>query len=62
MKIGSVTGVIIDGEGNVTDELAFRAYLASTDEIPIVLGFKDLLEKFEVCFNFPQRRAYIESR
>lgn len=61
VKVARLTGVIVDGKGHTTDEITFRAFLAPTDQIPIVLGFKDLLEKFEVSFDFAKRSAYIES-
>lgn len=60
VRIGSITGVIMDELGNITPETKFRSYLAPTDEVPIVLGFKDLLEKFTVHFDFSRRTAYIE--
>ena len=62
VEVAWVRAMIVDVEGNRTDEIRFRALLVPSDEIPIVIGFKDLLERFEVCFNFPQRRAHIESR
>ncbi|MEM4298544.1 MAG: hypothetical protein QW815_09285 [Nitrososphaerota archaeon] len=57
-----MTAVFLDKLGNRTKQIMFRAYLAPTDEIPIVLGFKDLLEKFQVCFNFSEKKSYLESK
>ncbi|KPV62161.1 MAG: hypothetical protein AOA65_2053 [Candidatus Bathyarchaeota archaeon BA1] len=39
VKVGWLTGIIIDEQGNTTPETKFRCYLAPSDEVPIVLGF-----------------------
>lgn len=61
VKVGWVAAVIIDPKGNQTGEIKLRAFLASTDEIPIIVGFKDLLDKFKVCFDPMSGTGYIES-
>lgn len=60
VSIGRVSCVLLDRQGNVSSELEMLAYLALTDEIPLVLGFKDLLSRFKVCFDYDKREAYIE--
>lgn len=57
--IGEIECILFD-EVNQTELLKVRAYLAYTDEVLLVIGFKDLLEKFEVQFNFDENKAFIE--
>jgi len=60
VKVAWVWINIVDREGNETGELKIRAYLASTDEVPLIIGFKDLLEKFKLFVDVPERTGYIE--
>jgi len=61
VKIGWVCAVILDRFGNRTDELRFRAYLAPTDDVPLIIGFKDLMDKCELQFNSKSLSGYIET-
>jgi len=60
VKIGLVCAVIFDKFGNQTSELKFRSYLALTDNIPLIIGFKDLMDKCELKFNSKNASGYIE--
>ena len=60
VDIGKITCIIIDEFGNCTKELTIYAFLAKTDKVPLIIGFKDLLEKFNAVFNFNKKIAYIE--
>lgn len=60
VKIGWVRAMILDRFGNRTSELRFRAYLAPTDDVPIIIGFKDLMDKGELNFNSKSFTGYIE--
>jgi len=58
--IGKTCCSLIDENGGTTGELKFHSYLALTDKVPLIIGFKDLLSKFKVCFNYENNKAYIE--
>ena len=60
VKVGWIKGRIVDNEGNATFETKFRAFLALVDTIPIIIGFKDLLEKFKLIVNSIEKIAYLE--
>ena len=60
VKVGWVTGKIVDKQGNATHETKFRAFLASVDNIPLIVGFKDLLDKFKLTINPIDRIGYLE--
>lgn len=62
VKIGWITEEIIDEEGNSTPEIKFRAFLASVDNIPLIAGFKDLLEKYLIQIDPTTNQAFIEPR
>ncbi len=58
--IGKVRCALSDEAGNLSQELETTAYLALTDETPLILGFKDLLDKFKIYFNYQNKEAYLE--
>jgi len=58
--IGKIWLLIQDRCGNKTDLQAVHACLVLTDEVPFIIGFKDLLSRFNVCFNYEKGEAYIE--
>lgn len=59
-ELGKITIMIIDQEGSQTKELKITAFLAETDQVPIIIGFNGMLEKVKVTFNFQKNNAYIE--
>ncbi len=60
VKVGWVTGMIVDEVGNATPETRFRAFLASLDNIPLIIGFKDLLDRFSVRIDPLKGTGFIE--
>jgi len=60
--IGKIICTLCDLDGNTSKEQEIYAYLASTDKVPLILGFKDLLSKFKICFDYDQNEAYIETK
>ncbi len=60
VDIGEITGVLLDKEGNMTPKIRIYAYLAKTELIPIIIGFKHFLEIFRVCFDYKNDEAFVE--
>ena len=40
--------------------MKFKAYLTDTDNVPLILGFSGLLDKFQLVINYNKRLAYLE--
>lgn len=59
VTIGEVSCILLDEEQS-TDNIKVKSYLAHTDEIPLIIGFKDLLDKFGLYLNFRKNIAYLE--
>lgn len=57
--IGKVKGILLDDEENQSKEIEMTAFLVYTSEIPLIIGFKNLLSEFEVCFNYKKNKAYL---
>jgi predicted aspartyl protease len=61
VQVARVTGQVLDRSGHVTQELKIIAFLSASDEVPLIIGFKDLLESFENKFDYRKGVAYLKS-
>lgn len=59
--IGELVGVLVD-EKNHTKKYSSMYYLAYTNDIPLILGFRDLLEKFSLYFDYENKIAFIDEK
>lgn len=59
-EVGRVTAKFIDEKGNSSKEIEMKAFLALTDEVPLIIGFKDALSKFKVYFERKKNVAFLE--
>ncbi len=60
VDVGKVHYVLTDNLGNKTKEMSMLTFLARTDKVPLILGFKDVLDKLGMHFNFNKNIAYAE--
>ncbi|MBI2105554.1 hypothetical protein HYT56_01820 [Candidatus Woesearchaeota archaeon] len=60
VSVGYVKANIIDESGDISKDIKFLSYLAFTNKIPLILGMRDLLEKFNLHILFSQNKAYLE--
>lgn len=44
-------------ENKVTKPIETKAYIAATDRIPLILGFADAFEKFDLNISYPKKKA-----
>ena len=58
VKVGEISGYLVDQEG-ITSKYKSSSYLAPTNDVPIIMGFRELLTKFRVCFDYPDE-AWLE--
>lgn len=58
--IGRVRGIMVDEFGHQTRELNILSYLALSDKTPLIVGFKDLMERYDIYFSYRKGNAYIE--
>ena len=55
-----VSCVLYDDEGQSSEALTIRAYLAPTQDVPLLLGFGGLLDQADVYFSLTKNLAYLE--
>ncbi len=60
--VGQITAQFIDESGSISKELKITAFLALTDEVPLIIGFKDILSEFKVCFNRKKNIAFLDEK
>ena len=58
--VGRITARFIDESGNISKEIRMRAFLALTDDVPLIIGFKDILSRYRICFDRKKEIAFIE--
>lgn len=61
-EIAEVILILVDEFGNQVGELSVDAFLAETDQIPLILGFSGLLDKVSLHFDYKQNLAYVEEQ
>ena len=59
VTVGEVSCILLDEEES-TNSIKVKSYLAHTDEIPLIIGFKDILDNFGLYLNFKKNIAYLE--
>lgn len=59
--VGKIPCVLADRKGQ-SEELTVNAYFTLSDEVPLVVGFNGLLEKFKLCMDYSVKKAYLEPR
>lgn len=59
VKVGELTGVLVDKE-NLSEEYKFLSYLAPTNEVPLILGFKELLSQFKLFIDYKNNKAWLK--
>ncbi|MFQ5892026.1 MAG: hypothetical protein ACE5HW_04455 [Candidatus Methanofastidiosia archaeon] len=60
VKVAKVKGIILDSKGNQSGDMKFHAFLCSTDDVPLILGIKDLLSEFKIVLDVSQYYGYLE--
>jgi hypothetical protein len=61
VMVSKIKCVVFDEFGN-QKEFEIFAYLASVGDIPLILGFKDILEKLDLHIEFGENEAWLDYR
>jgi hypothetical protein len=61
VSVGIIKCIFLDEKGNQTSETKVHSFLALTDTVPILIGFKDLLDRFTLHSDYPNE-AWIEEK
>lgn len=59
VKIGKISCILINRYGKIKP-LTIKAYFSSSDEVPLILGFKDLLERAKIHIDTSKNLSYLE--
>jgi hypothetical protein len=60
VNVSYVVGRLIDREGNESKSIKFLSYLAFTNKVNLLLGMRDLLERFDFYLKFSNEEAWFE--
>ncbi len=59
VTIGEVSCALLDKEQS-TQRIKVKSYLAHSNEVPLIIGFKDLLDQFGLYLDYRKNLAYLE--
>jgi hypothetical protein len=59
--VGEINTILLDSNTK-TKKYRVLSFLAPTDDIPLIMGFKNLLSEFKVCFDYKENKAWIEEK
>jgi len=59
VQVGELTGALIDRK-NLSKRYKFLSYFAPTNEVPLILGFKELLSKLKLFVDYKNNIAWLE--
>ncbi|MDI6792055.1 MAG: hypothetical protein QME81_04210 [bacterium] len=59
VTIGEISCILLDKEQS-TKRIKVKSYLAHSNEVPLIIGFKDLLDRFGLYLDFKKNLAYLE--
>ena len=57
--VGEINIILLDSDTR-TKKYRVLSFLAPTDDIPLIIGFKNLLSEFKVHFDYKENKAWIE--
>ena len=60
--IAEISCFICDKSGNETKEIKTNAFLVKSEGVPLIVGFRNLLSKFKVCFDYENNTAFLKKK
>jgi len=61
-SLGKAAFLLVDEHGNRSKIFDTLTFLAKTDQVPLIVGFADILTEFKVAFDYSSGEAYIEEK
>lgn len=62
VKIAKVKNKLIDEFGNETSEFITTVYCVDSDDVPLILGLKEVMDKLDLHILFSKEKAYFEEK
>lgn len=60
--IAEISCFICDKSGNETKGIKTNAFLVKSEGVPLIIGFRNLLSKFKVCFEYENNVAFLKEK
>jgi len=60
VNVGYITARLVDEQGNESKEVRFLSYLAFINRVNLLLGMRDLLERFDFYLKFSENSVWLE--
>lgn len=60
VDVGKTTCTLFDKEGNASGDLEISCFFANTNDVPVIIGFADILTRFKLNIDYSSRKAFLE--
>jgi hypothetical protein len=60
--IAEISCFICDRSGSESSEIKTNAFLVRSESVPLIIGFRNLLSKFKVCFDYDENTAFLKEK
>ena len=60
VNVGYIIARLVDEQGNESREIRFLSYLAFINRVNLLLGMRDLLERFDLYLKFSENSVWLE--
>lgn len=60
VSVGKTTCILFDELGNTSGDLEISSFFANTNDIPVIIGFADILTKFKLNIDYANKKAVLE--
>ncbi len=59
VAVGKTKCILFDKSVNTSEELEIACYFAHSDEVPVIIGFADILTKFKINIDYSNKKAFL---
>ena len=60
VDVGKTICVLFDKSGNTSGDVEIFCYFANSNEVPVIIGFADIMTKFKINIDYPNRKAFLD--
>jgi hypothetical protein len=58
--IGSTTCILFDEQGNTSGDMKISSFFAETNDVPVIIGFADILNRFTLTVDYQNNKAFLK--
>ena len=60
VNVGKTTCILFDESGNTSGDLNIACFFADSNDVPVIIGFANILTRFKLHIDYPNKKAFLE--